>query len=168
MSKFARSSSQRGDFSKFGRQPSAKLRVERIIAQSQFGSAPTSEETCLPNEHLFNCETPVPSQTNELVGRHELDTIERFVVEQPVPEEPQRQRLSLCDVVSSLRKQAFLDRIRALKQASTWFSFLHIEEHAIQLRARGPLSPLRCPLQRDSLERSTPQAACQGIIVLYL
>lgn len=70
----------------------------------------------IETEQLFRGEsTLVHACNNELAGKKEFDTISRFVEEKEVPPEPPR-ILHFCDVVSKIKKDAFLARIRALKE----------------------------------------------------
>lgn len=70
----------------------------------------------IETEQLFRGEsTLVHACNNELAGKKEFDTISRFVEEKEVPPEPPR-TLHFCDVVSKIKKDAFLARIRALKE----------------------------------------------------
>ncbi len=131
MSKFSKQRSMNtNDFAKLKRQPSgSKLQnnIDRLILASKLAalSASTSSEepllakdVVLDVENVYNCEVEMTEQKNEIEGKKELDTIEKFVEPNPPPveQEPPKRTFHFADVVLKIRNQGFLERIKRLKE----------------------------------------------------
>lgn len=136
MSKFSRNRPINTDFAKFQRQPSiSKLQqnIDKLILASKLSTAnivPSSSSSSPENlivtdstlnvENVYNCEVEVISSKNDIEGKKELDTIEKFIEPEPVIEEeakqPPKRIMHLADVVLKIRNQGFLERIKRLKE----------------------------------------------------
>ena len=134
MSKFSKNRPNNTDFAKFQRQPSiSKLQynIDKLIlasklsnnnnnnvTSSQASSSLTNDST-LNVENVYNCEVEVIESKNDIEGKKELDTIEKFIEPEPVIEEeskPPKRIMHLADVVLKIRNQGFLERIKKLKE----------------------------------------------------
>lgn len=132
MSKFSKQRSFNTELSKFQRQPSiSKLQnnIDKLILASKLATSDTNNfisavpvDQALNVENVYNCEIEVKDQANEIEGKKELDTIEKFVEPHPIAEdddavvETPKRVFHFADVVLKIRNQGFLDRIKRLKE----------------------------------------------------
>lgn len=140
MSKFSKNRPNT-DFAKFQRQPSlSKIQqnIDKLILASKLSSAANNNissfssssvlssenivaisdsSSTLNVENVYNCEMEIIESKNEIEGKKELDTIEKFIEPEPVMEPPQPKKIMhLADVVLKIRNQGFLERIKRLKE----------------------------------------------------
>jgi hypothetical protein len=122
MSKFSKQRSINTEFAKFQRQPSASKiqhNIDKIILASKLATSAAIVSTTnidLNVENVYNCEVDIKEQNNEIEGKKELDTIEKFVKEEIQEEESTKRVFHFVDVVRKIRNQGFLERIKRLKE----------------------------------------------------
>lgn len=127
MSKFSKQRSMNtNDFAKLKRQSSGsnklqnnidKLILASKLAASKMADHSLAKDMALDVDNVYNCEIELTEQKNEIEGKKELDTIEKFVEPNPPPvEEPPKRIFHLADVVLKIRNQGFLERIKRLKE----------------------------------------------------
>lgn len=150
MSKFSKNRPINTDFAKFQRQPSiSKLQqnIDKLILASKLSSATTTNttttssqiitptESALNVENVYNCEVEVADSKNDIEGKKELDTIEKFIDPEPITTEeiksPQKRITHFADVVIKIRNQGFLERIKKLKELRDNDSINHSQPESI-------------------------------------
>lgn len=124
MSKFSKNRPVNTELAKFRRQPSISKvhnNIDQLILASKLStvnSASIVTDIALDVEQVYNCEVEITDQQNEIEGKKELDTIEKFIESEPIviEQQPTKRHMHFADVVLKIRNQGFLERIKRLKE----------------------------------------------------